>query len=384
MTALAPTPTDTDNPELISEPVASPAGRVDVDPARLLRAKTAYTTRFLAQRLADDATGYSLERGPYITPRAGDVVLARVVEFGKHKRIESEVSRRRHLFVGDEILVAYGHRYAPDQFEAEVPPGLGFTNLAAAGGLAGDVTAVHGAIEGPTVIEPLGLLATDAGVVTLADLAPYRPTPGASRATPWSGVPVIAVFGTSMNSGKSTTLACLTRGLALSGMYVAAGKATGTGAGNDRHMFDDAGAARVLDFTDFGYGSTFRLETSEMLDLVASVIGELSADPRSEAVVVEIADGIFQDETRAILEHPVFREAVDAVVFTAGDAAGALAGSSVIAEAGLPLVAVSGLVAASPLATREADDIIGVPVVPTYDLADPQTVRSLIDGVVTH
>jgi hypothetical protein len=36
------------------------------------------------------------------------------------------------LFVGDEILVAYGHRYAPAQFLAEVPPDLGGCHLNAA------------------------------------------------------------------------------------------------------------------------------------------------------------------------------------------------------------------------------------------------------------
>jgi hypothetical protein len=36
----------------------------------------------------------------------------------------------------DAIIVAYGHRYAPDQFEAYVPEDLGPCHLVAGGGVA--------------------------------------------------------------------------------------------------------------------------------------------------------------------------------------------------------------------------------------------------------
>ncbi|MGO2537899.1 MAG: DUF1611 domain-containing protein, partial [Brachybacterium tyrofermentans] len=68
------------------------------------------------------------------TPQAGEVVLARVTSIGHHKRLESPVSRRQILFPGDEIVVAYGSRYAADQFLALVPEDLGPLHLAAAGG----------------------------------------------------------------------------------------------------------------------------------------------------------------------------------------------------------------------------------------------------------
>lgn len=412
MTVIARThrTADTTNGEAIAPfglttATAAEHGRSPINPARLRRAKAAYTTRFLAERIETDATGFSLVSGADVTPRAGDVVLARVVSLGKHTRIESPVSRRRHLFIGDEVLVAYGHRYAPDQFEAEVPQNLRTTSLIAAGGLAGDVTASHGAVGSATTLEPVGLLADVNGTVNLTDLAPYRSEPAttlgaaagngtgstsqvstspvssspvSSSAGRTGNPPVIVVFGTSMNSGKSTTVACLARGLAGTGAFVAAGKATGTGAGNDRHMFTDAGAARVLDFTDFGHGSTFRISAEQLRGVVGSVIGELRDDPRADVVVIEIADGIFQTETRALLHDPEFAELIDAVVFAAGDAAGASAGARAVVEAGLPLAAVSGLVTASPLAAREAAALIDVPVISTYDLADPSVAAELL------
>lgn len=69
-------------------------------------------------------------------PHAGDLVLARVVKIGQHPRIELPDGRRSHLYIGDEVIVCYGARYAPDQFESHVPKEMGPCDLVAAGGLA--------------------------------------------------------------------------------------------------------------------------------------------------------------------------------------------------------------------------------------------------------
>ena len=347
---------------------------VPLGSSRLACAKKAYTTRFLAERLEVSSEGFSLLAGVNITPAAGDVLLARVTEIGQHPRLESPVSRRQMLFPGDEILVSYGHRYAPDQYLSEVPESLAPCHLVAAGGLAGRVISQHAAMDPPTAIEPLGLLADAGGRVTLSRLAPHR-----VRSWP-NGLPdrpsVIAVLGTSMNSGKSTTLACLVKGLVAAGLTVSAGKTTGTGAGNDARLFLDAGAARVLDFTDFGFPTTFNLEHEIVRDLLSSLVAELSG-PETDVVVIEVADGLYQGETRRLLADPVFRKTVDQVVFSAADALGATAGLRLLDDAGLNVGAVSGLLTASPLAAREAAAVLPVKVLDTYDLCLPPVAMSL-------
>jgi hypothetical protein len=378
-TAVAHTAPVPDNPTRLAADVVDLSGSStldrDLDPARLARAKMAYTTRFLADRLEHDATGYRLLTGPGVRPRPGDVVLARVAEIGQHKRLENPHSRRATLFPGDEVVVAYGHRYAPDQFEAEVPDDLGPAHLVAAGGLVGRVTAQHAAIDDATVLEPVGLLADDAGVVTLARLAPRAvPTvPGTVPGRP----PVVAVLGSSMNSGKSTTLACLVRGLTEAGHRVGAGKVTGTGAGGDPRLFTDAGAATVLDFTDFGHPSTYRLDHAQVRGLLAGLATEL-AEPGTDVVVLEGADGVFQQETARLRDDPLFGSRVDRVVFAAGDALGATAGVRRLAEAGHDVVACSGVVTASPLAAGEARAAVDVPVVDTYELTRPDMAERLL------
>jgi len=93
-----------------------------------------------------------------IRPRAGDLVLAHVDALGQHKGIETRGGRRSNLFPGDKIIVSYGDRYAPDQFEAEVPADLSPCSLVAAGGMAAQVLCKHAAMATATAITPIGLV----------------------------------------------------------------------------------------------------------------------------------------------------------------------------------------------------------------------------------
>lgn len=336
---------------------------------RLAGAKKAYTTRFLADALDVDPLGYRLLTAPDTVPVAGDIVLARVERIGQLSRLESPVSRRQTLFVGDEILVAYANRYAPDQVLAEVPGDLGPCHLVAAGGLAGRVTASHQAVGKPTQLTPIGLLADTRGPLNLKQFAPLAPNPDhPERVRPH----VVAVLGTSMNSGKSTAAACLVRGLTSAGLRVSAGKITGTGAGGDPRLFQDAGAVRVLDFTDYGYPTTYRLDTAGLRTLAVSMINDLS-ETGPEVIVVEIADGVYQGETRELLTAGPLHTLVDTFLFAAADALGASAGVALLREAGHAPAAVSGMLTASPLAAFEAGDALDVPVIGTFELAQAET-----------
>lgn len=343
-----------------------------IDPQRLLAAKKAYTTRFVAATIEEDPSGFELLQE--VAPQTGDVVLARVTGIGQHTRLESPVSRRQTMFVGDEILVAYGNRYAPDQFHSVVPSNLDDCHLVAGGGLASLVLEQHAGIKEATQISPIGLLAREGRPVNLRDVAPHNIQPTQEQP---GRPPVIAVLGTSMNSGKSTTLGCLVKGLTAAGLTVSAGKATGTGAGNDPRLFQDSGATHVLDFTDFGYPTTFKIDYETVRSLLTSMIDALTLTT-TDAVVIEIADGVYQGETARLLRDPVFQQAVDHVVFSAADSLGAAGGLQVLNTAGVNVAAVSGLLTASPLAAQEAAAVLTSPVISTFDLCQPATALGLL------
>ncbi|MDX1606737.1 MAG: hypothetical protein R3202_11130, partial [Candidatus Competibacterales bacterium] len=136
----------------------------------------------------------------------------------------------------------------------------------------------------------------------------------------------------------------------------------GTGAGGDRWAMVDAGADQVLDFTDCGLPSTFGVEPSGVEDVFIRLTNELAV-AAVDVTVIEVADGVFQEETAALLRSPVFARNVDVILFAAGDALGALAGVRHLKELDLPVIAVSGLLTASPLAIREAAAALGMPVI---------------------
>lgn len=337
------------------------------------RVHSCYSTRFVGAALEADRAAFHLSAGEHVAPQVGDVVVARVTKIRSHKQIETSESRKATLFEDGLVLLAYGHRYAADFFLAHVPDSLDHCHLVAAGGVAGVVTEVHGAVDSPTEIEPLGLLATTDGVVNVRSYGSHRNPldvyPRASRPR------VIAVLGTSMNAGKSTVVACLVNGLSRGGRLVGAGKITGTGAGNDRMHYQDAGAHAVIDFTDFGYATTFRTPFEDIRALSLNMISALT-DTGADTVIVEIADGIYQRETAMLLRDPAFQASVDQVVFASSDALGARAGVTELLDAGLTVAAASGIMTRSPLATAEAREVLGrfgVPVVGSYELTDPAT-----------
>lgn len=309
------------------------------------------------------------------TPKAGDLLLARVESIGHHTKLESPAGRRVQLYPGDEIIVAYGARYAPDQFEAEVPGDLSACELVAAGGIAAKVLSRHSKTRRATRLKPVGLLANVNGkAMNLADFAVPCPLP--SNYNPI----VIAVTGTSMNSGKTTTAAALVHGLTRAGLRVAAVKATGTGSGCDLWSVADAGAEWFLDFTDIGYATTAGLQIAD-LERIATNLVDLVAAMGADVVVLEVADGLFQAETSVLMRSPVFRNLLTGVLFAASDAMGAVGGANWLEHHGLPFLAVSGLVTASPLAMREVVANVDRAVLTPDDLMDPHTATKLCFSV---
>lgn len=340
---------------------------------RLQRAKAAFTTRHIhLDSLVADSEPTLLAGA--IRPRAGDVVLARVDRIGQHGRIELTTGRRARLHVGDEILVVFGDRYATDQFESHVPSRLGRTQLVASGGIASSVRSRSGAVRRATDITALGLVADRFGSpINLSQFTIDTPLPSIERP------PSIAVFGTAMNSGKTTTVESLVRGIRVAGGKPGATKATGTGSGADYWVMVDAGAHCVADFSDVGLPTTFRIPFEIIEKKFVRLVDHLTNQGCSE-IVIEVADGLFQTETAQLLRSEVFRSCVDGVIFAASDAMGALAGSRHLLDLDLPLRCVSGLLTRSPLAHREAAEFCDVPVIATPQLSDPDVATMLMKG----
>lgn len=310
-----------------------------------------------------------------VAPRAGDLVLARVDRLGHHRRLQLPSGARQTLFEGDEIVVAYADRYAPRQFEATVPPRLEPCHLVAGGGIAARALSWHDRVRrGPTEITPCGLVADACGrPLNVADWALPEQLGSASGRTV-----TIAVLGTSMDSGKTTMAAYLARGLARAGMRPGYAKLTGTGAGGDLWLAADAGASPAVDFTDAGFASTYRVPLPEVERIARTLLGHL-ADAGADVAIVEVADGLLQAETAAVVASDWFHTLSDAALFASPDALGAGAGVDRLRAHGVPVLAVGGCLTAAPLQCREAMEATRLPVLRSADLGDPATACKLVD-----
>jgi hypothetical protein len=338
------------------------------DQVRLRKASWAFTTRRVPQGAACQILP---ARG---RPEAGDLVIARIDAIGQHADLQLVNGRRRHLFLGDEVVVAYGNRYASNQFESEVPETMGPCHLVAGGGIASRAMSWHVRMaKGPTAITPVGLLGDmDGRRINLRDFAldpvdpprDYRPTP-------------IAVVGTSMDAGKTQTCVHLVRGLVAGGLRVGYAKITGTGAGGDYWWLYDAGADPVLDFTDVGMPSTYLLSPEEVETTMVSLINHV-AHAGVDAMVLEVADGVLQRETAALLSGTLFPQLVGGIVLAAGDSMGAAAGCQWLRQYPTPLLALSGLLTTAPLQVLEARQATDLPIFDRSELGTAAVAMELV------
>ncbi len=307
-----------------------------------------------------------------VSPRTGDLLLCEVLRTGIHGRLETADGARSKIYPGDRVVYVVAGRYATSMLEAVAEVGPDSVDMITASGLCGRVVGRSRDVGTPTRLRPLGQAFVGDHPVNLRDFAvPAQVASGPTDATRW-----VVVVGSSMDSGKTTACVSVIRGLVQAGQRVGAAKITGSASARDFGSFRDAGATPVVDFLDAGWPSTVGLTDVELADLLRSLTGEIQA-AGIEWGVVEIADGLLQRETTALL--PLVAEYLPGadIVLTVGDALGAVAGVGLIRAASLPVTAISGIVTNSPLASREAQMATGVPTVATSQLGRHLAARAM-------
>jgi len=313
--------------------------------------KSAVRIPYVLYRMPDGVISSLLPTPP--TPAAGDIVLARLEKIGKNTRLELASGRTCNLHEEDLLAVVFGNRYATEQFEGYARSEGDACDLLSMGGVCGLVTSKHDAIAEPSKLRLLGALGdADGQRLRLRDFA-LPPVLGTRRPS------TIAVCGSAMDTGKTHTTMSLVAGLRRHRHRAAAIKLTGTAAGRDRWKVVDVGARPALDFVDGGYPSTYLCSLDELLQLHETLVAHAAA-AGADWVVIEIADGLLQRETSALLQSAAFRDTVDAWVFATGDPLGAIGGLCTLRARGIRPIAISGVVSMSPLAAQEVQTATGM------------------------
>ncbi len=304
-------------------------------------------------------------------PKAGDVGIFEIIKIGKHRVVQSETRRNAAIIPGDWIMAAFGNRYATAQFEGYVPDDCNAElHILGAGGIVGRVQSMHyNYVDiGPTIIRLIGLVKNNFGnIINTKARKQCKMTSFTGAAA--TVTKVILSVGSSMDSGKTTTAAYLVNGLKKAGYKVAYIKLTGTAYTKDCDFNYDLGADITADFSDFGFPSTYLCEEPELFDLYESLLQKvITYSP--DYTVMEIADGLYQRETKMLLMNNRFKETIHSVIFSAGDSLAAISGMNTLHSYGLSPFVLSGLFTASPLLIEEVKNNTTVPVLTIEEISN--------------
>ncbi len=319
-------------------------------------------------------TEYTINREIIKTyvPKAGDVAIFEVIEICSLNAIQNFEGRNCRIFEEDYVMLAFGNRYASNQFEAYVPQAYQDTyDLVGKGGVVGNVASMYYKLEdiGPTKLKLVGYATGLNGRVINTIYHHRQPTPF----QPFESRPfkTILSVGASMDSGKTTTAAYLCRGLKSAGNKVAYIKLTGTIFNKDKMFCYDCGADYVSDFSEMGYPSTYLCSLDEILDIYEGLLQEVSAI-NPDYLVIEIADGLYQRETQRLLNHLAFSDSINYTVLSCSDSLAVHTGIQLLAPIfGERVLAVGGRFTGSPLLVEEVEQQGTIPVL---------TLEKLVDG----
>lgn len=229
---------------------------------------------------------------------------------------------------GDRIVGALGHRNALFGYSGKLPTALNvgdsvqLLNIGGVLGLCDSASPIHGP---PFDCRVLGT------VLTFPYLGERIGVPariGAQKldlntTLQSNGIPIIALAGTSMDSGKTAAASAIVSRLRQRGFRIAAGKATGVSLRRDILAMQDAGASKTMLFSDFGVVTT---GPENGPALTRSILSGLAAD-KPDVIVIELGDGLLGSYgVDAILSDPDIRNALTTVVLCANDPVGAWGG----------------------------------------------------------
>jgi len=263
--------------------------------------------------------------GDVIPAVAGTVVAARVLTTRRtYNVLENPQGRQVPLRPGDVIAGALGFRHALHGFAGVVPDSVNVGDtlqLLNMGGVIGKSVGGVPMLGEPFDLEILGaILDFPSGARAHGVPASIQAYALDASPMPTHLPPIVALVGTSMDTGKTTASSALVSILSDQGFRVACGKLTGVSLRRDMLMQEDNGAFLTANFTDFG------LVTSSEETAVGAAHSLISylCDHSPDIIVLELGDGLFGPYgVRALLADAPFRAAIRSFVLCAHDPVGA-------------------------------------------------------------
>lgn len=279
--------------------------------------------------------GHELRLSGDIPCEEGVLIAARVKNNkARYNQLELTSGRMATVNQGDVVVGALGHRKALRGYSGHLPTALqpGDTiQLLNIGGVMGICDSANPDVGPPFDCEVLGTvlhfpyLAERIGVPARAG----RDALDAEVVLDTRGVPVVALAGTCMDSGKTAASCAIVGRLRHLGLHVSACKATGVSLRRDILAMEDAGASETMIFSDFGVVTT---TADNGPALTKTLLSQLALnDP--DVIVLELGDGLLGAYgVEAILGDEAIRDALDVVILCANDPVSAWGGARILRE----------------------------------------------------
>jgi hypothetical protein len=279
--------------------------------------------------------GHELRLSGDIPCEEGVLVAARVLNNKtRYNQLELTSGRMATVNQGDVVVGALGHRKALRGYSGHLPTALeaGDTiQLLNIGGVLGICDSANPDVGPPFDCEVLGTvlhfpylgerigIPARAGRVQLDDGAPLVT----------GNVPVVALAGTCMDSGKTAAACAIVGRLRHLGLHVAACKATGVSLRRDILTMEDAGAAETMIFSDLGIVTT----TADNGPALTRALLSSLATHKPDVIVLELGDGLLGAYgVEAILSDESIRDAFTVVILCANDPVSAWGGARILRD----------------------------------------------------
>ncbi len=265
----------------------------------------------------------------------GVLVAVRVLNNkARYNQLELTSGRMATVNQGDVVVGALGHRKALRGYSGHLPTELkpgDCVQLLNIGGVLGICDSANPDVGAPFDCEVLGtvlhfpFLGERIGVPARAGAT----TLDADIVLNTQGVPVIALAGTCMDSGKTAASCAIVGRLRHLGLRVSACKATGVSLRRDILAMEDAGASETMIFSDLGIVTTTAANGPA---LTKSLLTSLAVN-KPDVIVLELGDGLIGAYgVEAILSDASIRDALTAVVLCANDPVSAWGGARILRD----------------------------------------------------
>ncbi len=279
--------------------------------------------------------GQEIRVSPEIPCEEGVLIAVEVLNNkSRYNTLELTSGRMAEVKRGDVVVGALGHRKALFGYSGHLPtelkPGdvVQLLNLGGVIGICDSINPSHGE---PFDCRVLGCvldfpyLGQRVGVPARVSTEPLN----LDVPLETHGVPIVAIAGTCMNSGKTAAACAIVSRFRHNGLVVDAFKSTGVALRRDILAMEDSGARHVAMFSDFGICAT---TSKNAPALTRSLLNEL-ADEKPDAIVFELGDGLLGAYgVEAILRDKEIVNVITSLVLCANDPVGAWGGSKLLRE----------------------------------------------------